>query len=98
MRYLGRGQPPDQGTELILPALSYGILYHRSMVTEVVGDLDSTGKLDLLVSTVGREGHAAQLVANEGNTAILQGIWGYLTLALMKETIYLLSKLMVTLP
>ncbi len=68
---LGRGQPADQSAELVLPALCDGILHHRPMVAEVVGDLDSPCELDLLVAAVGREGHAAQLVADEGHTAIL---------------------------
>lgn len=71
VRCLSCGQPANQSTELILPVFCDDILHHRSMVTEVVGDLDSTSELDLLVSTVGQEGHAAQLVADEGHTAIL---------------------------
>ena len=71
---LCRGQPADQGAELVLPALGDDILHHGSVVAEVVGDLDGAGKLDLLVAAVGREGHAAQLVADEGHAAILQGI------------------------
>ena len=68
---LGRGQPADQRAELVLPALRDGILHHGAVVAEVVGDLDGAGELDLLVAAVGREGHAAQLVADEGHTAIL---------------------------
>lgn len=68
---LGCGQPANQGAELILPTLSDDILHHRSVVAEVVGDLDSAGKFDLLVTAIGGEGHATQLVANEGHTAIL---------------------------
>lgn len=76
---LSCGQPADQGAELVLPALCNGILDHRPIVTEVVGDLDGAGKLDLLVPTVGREGHPAQLMSDERNTAILQRIQTDLT-------------------
>lgn len=68
---LGRGQSVHQSAELILPALGDDILHRGPMVAEVVGDLDGTGELDLLVTTVGRERHVAQLVSNEGHTAIL---------------------------
>lgn len=72
VRCLGCGQPADQGAKLVLPALCDDIRHQGSMVTEVVGDLDSTSELDLLVSAVRQEGNAAQLVADEGYTAILQ--------------------------
>lgn len=68
---LGRGQSVHQSAELVLPALGNDVLHRRPMVAEVVGDLDRTGKLNLLVTTVGRERHAAQLVSDEGHAAIL---------------------------
>lgn len=68
---LGSGQPADQGAELVLPALSDGILHYRSMVAEVVGDLHRTGEFDLLVAAVRRERHTSQLVADERHAAIL---------------------------
>lgn len=71
MGSLGRGEPADQSTELIFPALSDDILHHRSMVAEVVGDLNSTGEFDLLITAVGWKGYATQLMADEGHTAIL---------------------------
>lgn len=53
MGCLSRGEPADQSTELIFPTLSDDILHHRSMVAEVVGDLNSTGEFDLLITAVG---------------------------------------------
>lgn len=53
VRHLGCREPADECAELIFPMLGDDILHHRSMVTEVVGDLNSAGKLDLLVTTVG---------------------------------------------
>lgn len=71
VRRLGRGQSVHQSAELVLPALGDDVLHRGPMVAEVVGDLDGTGELDLLVTTVGRERHAAQLVSDEGHAAIL---------------------------
>lgn len=68
---LSSGQSVHQSAELILPALGDDVLHRGSMVAEVVGNLDGTGELDLLVTTVGWERHAAQLVSDEGHTAIL---------------------------
>lgn len=48
-------QLANQGTELIFPALSDNILHCRSIVSEIVGDLDGPSKLDLLVPSVRRE-------------------------------------------
>lgn len=72
VRRLGRGQPVRQGAELVFPALGDDVLHGGPVVAEVVGDLDGTGELDLLVATVGRERHAAQLVSDEGHAAILE--------------------------